>query len=328
MTRSTNSRILFIILSLFLATSYLFAEDISDAPDAPDAYEAQFCYAEKLATNGMKKEAALEYKRYLFLQQYSAGTHKQEALSFLVDYYDSNGDANTALDYQVMMVNELKQQSQASEQQQAQEVQLQAQKKLMLMQKSIASTSQTKNKLPSQYNNLSTIELQESAWSESTPLPLRTTACCCILLTEAQQNNWLALQNDFEKVTSTLPTLFSAEETEAMLSYITAATSFKPKKPMTAAWLSLLPGLGQLYAHNVPNALNAFLVNGTTIGLSVYSLSTLNFLDFTAFEMNPLFQFYRGNLYNAQRDVYTYNAQVTSTLRAPILKIIESHLPE
>ncbi len=104
---------------------------------------------------------------------------------------------------------------------------------------------------------------------------------------------------------------------ENFVKAIEEAQNYKGKNPKLALALSFVPGMGQFYAHQWKDGLNAFVLNGALWTVSAWSVWHLNFFDFFILEMDPDYRFFRGNLYNAQKDVYIYNeAQVEEILSA------------
>lgn len=292
------------------------------ATEQTDPYESVFIYANELSSKGCPKEATLEYKRYLFLQQYAAGNHITEAASFLAHYYYERNDLNTALDFQQQVTAAYSQSAVISQEQYGQSLQ----NEIALMQK-ILTSAQADTDTPDVHRNMSLVKLNAYAWNDDIPLKARYAACCAAMLIQSHHNEWSELQHSFVHACTAFPDLFSPQEKSSLRKYISAAMCFSPKNQMTAAWLSIFPGAGQLYAHDWQDALNAFLLNGTIIGLSTYSLINLNFIDFTAFELNPFIRFYRGNLYNAQKDTHLYNETSQAALCAPIDSLLTTHVP-
>lgn len=94
---------------------------------------------------------------------------------------------------------------------------------------------------------------------------------------------------------------------EVFLQAIEGAQNYKGKNPKLALALSFVPGMGQFYAHQWKDGLNALVLNGALWTVSAWSVWHLNFFDFFILEMDPDYRFFRGNLYNAQKDVYIYN---------------------
>ena len=107
MTHSTKTFLLAAILFL-LTASFIYADDNLLLQDK---YESVFLLAQKLSSSEQNTDAALEYKRYLFLQRYQSGIHVEESLLALARYYESLGDINTALDYQTILCDTIYQNS-------------------------------------------------------------------------------------------------------------------------------------------------------------------------------------------------------------------------
>ena len=79
----TSSLILFLIY-FFASATFAFSQQTTDA------YEDVFLFAQKLESQGVFDQAELEYKRYIFLQDYSAGIHQTQAFSALAGLYEEN----------------------------------------------------------------------------------------------------------------------------------------------------------------------------------------------------------------------------------------------
>src|SRR5574344_12686 len=330
MTNYIKRSPLFILVLLFLAVESAHPQSQNNQSDA---YESVFIYAKNLADNGMTKEAALEHKRYLFLQNYAQGTHKVESLTFLAHYYSSLGDNETALEYQTSLVQELCFESKDSGIPSATLIQQAQLEDLTLMRTVIIShSSSSQTELSDSSRNLSIAKLNALAWTvlanqNQTITPtIKKAACCNLMLIACSNTNFTALQTLFVTACNTYPDLFSDDERVVLRKAIGTAFRFTPKNPLVGGWLSVIPGAGQLYAHNWTDALNAFVLNGSLIAASAYSLSNLQFVDFSFFELNPLIRFYRGNLYNAQRDVFIYNYSKQNELTSPIISILSHKL--
>ena len=140
------------------------------------------------------------------------------------------------------------------------------------------------------------------------------------------QGLWQTVQDKFNFAQQSLPDLFSKEETEAINTSLENIFAFKPKKQLLAGYLSFIPGLGQLYAGDPLDALNAFLLNGSIIAVSVWSLCTLDFWTFSLLEFNPLVHFMQGNMYNAQKDAYEYNQRKIKAFSGQILNIVDNKI--
>ena len=91
------------LFSLFIPS--LFAEE---------KYEKVFLNAQKLQAAECYKEAALEYKRYLFCADYAPLEHEDQAFIELSRYYHKTGDYTTAINYIKSAINIIKEKNPSS----------------------------------------------------------------------------------------------------------------------------------------------------------------------------------------------------------------------
>lgn len=295
-----------LILFLLFLFSPLFAQE-------NDNYLFLLTQAKNLEDTGLLKEAATEYKRYLFMQNYQnvQGNYISDAFFSLSRIYEINNQFDIALSYYEQGLSfslETKNLSSAGKEN--------LQKKhIELLEK---KADFTKASLDTDY------EFAKYLYLNDFSLAIKQQAGCAYLRNLIQTGNWETLSDAFTLYSCAYPELFSETEIASFQNHLTKINSFKPKKPLLAAHLSFIPGLGQLYAHNYKDALNAFLLNGSLIGLCVYSCATLNLWDFSLFELSPTLRFYRGNIYNAQVETYEYNAAKIKEYAEPLLIIISS----
>lgn len=296
MTKSNKLVILF-----FIFVSSVYAQNIVKVKEF-ESYEDVYLYAKKLEENCVFKEAALEYKRYLFLQNYAQGSYQLDACLFLSKYYEENKNFEISIEYI--------RQAQA----------LCGEKNPDLLNELLVKEILLIEKIP--WDNLNKIRLNTLAYQKTMSDAIRKIAFLSIMKSDLNNERWDNFDLIFSDCIECFPALFSAEDYKLVTDALVSVHSFKPKKQMLAAYLSLVPGLGQLYAHDGKDALNAFVLNGSLIGLSTYSLLSLNFLDFGFFEFSPLVSFYRGNLYNAQKDVYQFNEKKINEIINPVIKVL------
>lgn len=138
--------------------------------------------------------------------------------------------------------------------------------------------------------------------------------------------DWEAFESNFRYAKNTVPDFFTEEEELAVINALSQYEDFSPKNPKLAAGLSVIPGLGQFYAGDYKDALNAFVLDGSLLALSAYSLFNFNFFDFVLLEASPTFRFYMGNFHNAKKDVKNYNSRKTSEIAGPVLEILRKKL--
>lgn len=322
MTHSMN-RFIFVIIIIFSFSLNLFATDkpfqLQEVNiKQKDFYADVYMYAKTLSDNGLRKEAALEYKRYLFLQRYDKGIYKEQCLEYLVDYYDEYCDYKTALDFQQMLLEE----SYSHNENNQIRIDNIIKREIILMQKIYREYVSDKDKLSDSYINLNKIRLFSLCSNEEESESVKLFATTSLFIDCVRSEKWDEVQTLYKSLIINNPAIFSEREMECLEKNIDSALIFKKKNPMTAAYLSLVPGVGQLYAHNIRDSLNAFIINGSLIALSAYSLANLNFTDFFMFEINPLYRFYTGNIYNAQKDVYRYNDEKIALYKKNIIQIL------
>ncbi len=291
------TKILIFTLVLFFSFNS-FAQN--SGKTGTDPYEDIFLLAQKFDQSNSPKEAFIEYKRYLFLQDYAEGIHQQEACVALSLLYQKEEKFTKALEYLQL----------AQSYNQTTELQL---KEIQLLQK----YSQAK-----QPDLESNVNLYRYRFVEGYPQEVQISAWLVILENNVLRENFEKLEENLQTFYSKFPDSFTDEDKDSIAQAMENLKKFKPKSPMLAMHLSFIPGLGQLYAGQPLDALNAFLLNGSLIAISTWSIVSQNYLDFALFEINPVIRFYRGNLYNAQKEVYEYNSKKRKILKTPILEVL------
>lgn len=140
--------------------------------------------------------------------------------------------------------------------------------------------------------------------------------------------DWNAFENNFWYTKKAYSDYFTDEEEKTVINAISCYKDFVPKSPRLAAALSVIPGLGQCYAGEYKDALNAFVLDTSLLALSAYSIFNLYFFDFLLLEAGPVFRFYAGNFHNAQKEVKAYNSAKTSEISEPVLRMLKKNLME
>lgn len=278
--------------------------------NSADFYENVFQTAKEMENKGAYKEAALEYKRYLFLQDYSPGKHQKEAFLSLSAYYENNSLWEEAAEYQHKAIlllenNDLNQNESEIANLQINHI------KLLKNDANQKQNSLSDNLFIFSYENL-------DSYSDI----VRKAAFYADLENSILTSRWDHFSVIFNKCISLFPEAFTKDEQKIITENLQKIYDFKPKNQTTAAYLSLLPGLGQLYAKDYKDSANAFLLNGSLIALSTYSIITLDLWTFSLLEFSPTIHFMRGNIYNAQKDTYNYNLAEQKKITTPLLKII------
>ena len=291
-------KIIFLTSFLFFAVG-LFSQ----------AYDDLFFYAKSLDQSGAYNEAELEYKRYLFMQNYAPGNYQAEALSSLASLYEKKEDWSfAALNIEKALI--------VLENSGAQEEELDALRlrHIQYLAKEARQKGQwlSENLFIFSYMMLPDFsdQIKKEAWSAA--------------ITDALLDGRIEYaQKSFTSAAELLPQAWPQDDKTIIFEAFEKLSAFKPKNQKLAAYLSFIPGLGQLYAKDYKDSLNAFLLNGSLIAVSVWSLCSLDFWTFSLLEFNPLFRFMQGNIYNAQKDAYLYNQKSLTALSKPILEALK-----
>lgn len=293
--------LIFVFLFLIFAGVRCFAQQTQDL------YEDVFLYAKALEDGGAYEEAELEYKRYIFLQDYSEGIHQTQAFTALSGLYEKNGRWELAA--QTM------QKAILSEQNDEMII-----KHIKLLEKMNDEAAESNGSLSENLFIFSYINLPD--FSDE----IKQQALLAAVRNDVNNNRWGYAEKSFNQLTQSFPDFFTDEQEAAIRSGFESINNFRPKKQMLAAYLSIFPGLGQLYAGNYADSLNAFLLNGSIIAISAWSIYTLDLWTFSLLEFNPLIHFMQGNIYNAQKDVYEYNQRKYKAFSGQILEIVDNKI--
>ena len=276
------------ILCLIGSVSFFYAS----SPDS-DVYEDLFLYAKNLQEGGAAEQAEVEYKRYIFMQEYSAGIHQAEAFEQLAELYAANEKWELAAQTIQKAILSSIDYNEPEE------------KTDYLRQKHIfyltQNARQNKTQLSQNLFVFSYINLPD--FSDT----VKQTAMRANFQNLIQLELWETAKKEFEAGLQAYPQLFTEYEAAVIRKNLDKINTFKPKNQILAGYLSFIPGLGQLYAGDYKDSLNAFLLNGSLIAISAYSLVNLDFWTFSLLEFNLLTHFMKGNIYNAQKDAYMYN---------------------
>lgn len=293
----------------------IFLVNMPGFSKAADDYEQLYMQARQLEEKNCFKEAATEYKRYIFMTDYSenSGNYTQDSYFALARIYEAEKDFTLAGDYMKKAMNLAMENTELSAEQFSD---------LMCIHVDFLS-----RKAEAQKYNLETdpeFMYYFLICDKTLFTKLDSKTKYAYLRNLALTSQWEVLQNEFIQINQNDSDLFSKEELKVCLQNIEKILEFKPKKPSTAACLSIIPGLGQLYAGEYEDALNAFLLNGSLIALSVYSCSTLNLFDFALLELSPVIRFYRGNIQNARKETINWNNNKLQEFSKPVLQCISN----
>jgi tetratricopeptide (TPR) repeat protein len=98
---------------------------------------------------------------------------------------------------------------------------------------------------------------------------------------------------------------------------------YSHKSPIAAKWMStVLPGLGQIYAHDVRNGLNALAISGVTLFMTVYSISYSYYTEAIILDVPLFWRYYSGNRWHASDAAEKYNAQKDRAMQKKIMELL------
>ena len=300
---------LFLLQLIFLVIAMKgFASSVVPEP-VEGQYDKIYFYAITLYNEGAYEEAEVEFKRYLFMQNYSEGKYQSGAYCALVGLYEKKSEYSLAADcIQKAIV--------CMEQEGERQSQIDALRLVHINYLELAAaggnTYLNDNLFIFSYMNLPEFseEIKKHAYTAA--------------ITNAVSSGRIDYaKKTFETAVEILPGAWDEQQKNQITAGFEDLISFKPKNLKLAGYLSIFPGLGQLYAHDYKDSLNAFLLNGSLIAVSAWSICTFDFWTFSLLEFNPLFRFMQGNMYNAQKDAYQYNLKKQTELSRPILDAIK-----
>ena len=300
------------VLASFIFLVMIAAPAVHAAPGVPEpvegAYDHLYFTAITLYNEGAYEEAEVEFKRYLFMQNYQEGKYQSGAYYALAGLYEKKKDYNLAADCIQKAIVCMQKEGDSQSQIDALRI---VHINYLELAASGKSTYLNDNLFIFSYMNLPEFsdEIKKHAY----------VAAICNAVSNGRIDY---AKKTFESASQLLPGAWSEEQKEQITAGFEDLVSFKPKNLKLAGYLSIFPGLGQLYAQDYKDSLNAFLLNGSLIAVSAWSLCTLDFWTFSLLEFNPLLRFMQGNMYNAQKDAYQYNLKKQTELSNPVLDAI------
>ncbi len=298
--------ILFFSISAFLFSqnsALTFKENIFSVDDVFES--AKYYEAQKDYTSAVK-----EWKRFLFLQNYyqlSDDDRTLVCLEKLSDYYLLINQNNWALSFINDALNYNSENS--------------ALINKLLKNKINILVKETAEKNALLRNNL---ELYALAFTDDVDIEIKKKAVTEILENDIKADSLNDFLYDLDFAFSVLTLDNSEHLYSKLLQSVRKLNKVHLKNPKLAAGLSVIPGFGQMYAQDLSDGLNSFLINGSLMALSAYSLLNLHFIEFSFLEFSPLYRFYRGNFYNAQKDSYEYNKKNTEKIQSEIIMLLKS----
>lgn len=133
---------------------------------------------------------------------------------------------------------------------------------------------------------------------------------------------WSEAEESFDRLSVFLPDNNSLKSKIKELFF--KAKRFKYKSPELAVWLSILPGLGQIYADDVGSGLNAFALNGVIFYFTVDMLLKANYLDAIFIALSFVERYYSGNFYHAEEKARQYNERYNKKFLSEFLNYYKS----
>lgn len=120
--------------------------------------------------------------------------------------------------------------------------------------------------------------------------------------------------------------IFIPDDFNTLDKNISEGEKFAPRSSEFALFLScIIPGSGQLYAGFPGQAANAFLLNGSLIGLSAFSISRLDFGDLVLLEAPNLYRFYKGNITNTKNLIKQRNETDQKKIAEKIITLLSRY---
>ncbi|MGQ9609638.1 MAG: tetratricopeptide repeat protein [bacterium] len=105
-----------------------------------------------------------------------------------------------------------------------------------------------------------------------------------------------------------------------------ARNSYKSKR-LAQIFSVIVPGAGQIYAGDLRNGLNAFVLNGILIFLTANTINNRDYKDALLISTVLLYRYYTGNIYYASKAVEKYNNVINHRAGKEILQIVSKDEP-
>jgi tetratricopeptide (TPR) repeat protein len=131
-------------------------------------------------------------------------------------------------------------------------------------------------------------------------------------------------QGRWSEAEEALRQAFPEADSQSLSALLAEARKRKGKSPRAARLLSaLLPGAGQAYAGDVPDALNALAVNGGVAVLAAAAAVNRYYPEAVLLVLFPLRRYYTGNIGNAGRLAERRNAEAEEDYRRRVLDALQ-----
>lgn len=114
------------------------------------------------------------------------------------------------------------------------------------------------------------------------------------------------------------------QKIESMLNDV--KNSYKSKK-LAQVFSTIIPGTGQIYAGDLRNGVNAFVLNGILMYLIANSINEKDYKSALLISSVLLYRYYTGNIYHAGEAVRKYNNGINRKVGKEILQIVSKDEP-
>lgn len=301
--------IFFSLLALNLHAQNIQKNSTNDFEQIAE-YEQVFLNAKNLQDKQCYKEAVTEYKRYIFLQDYAPLKNLTEAYKQVAIYYLVNKEYNIAFDYIEKGINNVTENENNQEEL----------NNLYILDLQTISLDATQNKKWLISNPKLNAYLNFEKYQDS----IKQFAYFILIKNDIENWEWENAKNHFDTMCLKYPSIYSQEQIDTFNQTIEKQKKQKYKNVKVAAFLSIIPGLGQMYSHNYKDALNSFLLNGSLIASCIFSAISSNYIDLILIEGRFLIRFYSGNFYNSQKETLIYNNNINLEYEKTLIDLISS----
>jgi hypothetical protein len=148
----------------------------------------------------------------------------------------------------------------------------------------------------------------------------RSRAALFLFISYALAGEW----DEAEKTAS--DTSFAGNEHLRQLAVLLKSGNLHSRKsPAAARWMStFVPGLGQIYAHDLLNGINALAISLLTAYMTVNSIAEGFYQEAVLTDITLFLRYYSGNRWNAVKAVERYNAGKDRAVKRLIFEKISS----
>jgi tetratricopeptide (TPR) repeat protein len=143
------------------------------------------------------------------------------------------------------------------------------------------------------------------------------------LILEIYRKKWALLGTVLQELEQISIDPKEDEKLHLIQSLLDQEGSFHEKSEKIAVFLSVfIPGLGQCYAGNWKNGLNALIINVGSGAILYNQFEKQLFTDAILFTISTAQKYYRGNLYKAKMSVRTFNDKSHQSFAMKLLSVL------